>query len=137
MTPEQQVELAKALGDTIKGSKMFQMLICVFLLQGLRLAKKDNKCWQGLMTLLQSICIGGYLSSEMEGELASLLGIGSLAGGSIIGGLECAEGAGYPSGKIIEAIVPVKVTGPVASVAGFLVIPSYSAHLSKNSPVEV
>jgi len=102
MSPEQRLEAIKAITEMIKGSKMFQMVIAFFMLQLARMLKRENKCWQGIITTLQSICIGGYLSSEMEGELASLLGIGVGAGGTIIGAIACAETVEVDWGKTTE-----------------------------------
>lgn len=104
MTPEQRLEMIKALSASfatiVKESKMIQMLLCVFLLQGARLYKMDNKCWQGIMTMLQSVCIGGFLMSENEGLGESIFGGAIVGAGGISAGLQCAEEAGWFPGKI-------------------------------------
>jgi len=91
---DNQVKAIEAFAAVLKESKMIQMLVCFWILQGMRLVKKDNKCWQGVITALQAVCVGGYLSSELEGELASIIGLGAIGGGSIVGAIQCGEEAG-------------------------------------------
>jgi hypothetical protein len=98
--------LSASFATIVKESKMIQMLLCVFLLQGARLYKMDNKCWQGVMTMLQSVCIGGFLMSENEGLGESIFGGAIVSAGGITAGLQCAEEAGWYPGKVLTGDVP-------------------------------
>ncbi len=111
LNPEQQTEILKAFAAVLKESKMLQMILCFFILQAMRKASK-RECWQGIMTMLQTVCVGGYLSSELEGELASTIGLGTIAGGSIAAAIACSEpleitilepGTEGPFAKTVEA----------------------------------